>query len=529
MESSPAQPRHSSANCTPSHTQRLQRKPSRIPTNRKRTLPPSQDRLVLVFITASAIFAIVSISPFLFGHFPTHGEGTTDWFHKHNDGRGGVLEGNLAGHKTLLTWRYWKGQMQQKSDVQHNIVNVSDGSSLSLARGRSGLPMSQTPALVGAKHGTIQCPSSDGSGNIIYMNELAYWNDPQGDVDVNFVSPFAPPKDTQQKRYVTFEPDRGGWNNIRMSMEIIFVFAAATGRTLVLPPDTPFYLLGKEAEGKSTRHHGFADFLNFEHEGLKRNVEMITMEEFLRREGGVKGSSEGKLFMLPSGADGKKIVKSAKQCYYIAKSSTPCELLYSFLGSVGHVPELQAGRDCLIFDKQAMYAKETTSDEDIFIALPSDKRQRITEFCDNRNPIFFGSDLDSAPLDAAKQASSSEEYNAPGFSALHVRRGDFQYKKVKISAVDWLNITSDILHPGEVVYVATDEKDRSFFEPMQKQYNLRFLDEFSEAAGLYELDPNFAGMIDTIVASRGRVFVGTWFSTFTGYIVSNLICGRQTC
>lgn len=396
-----------------------------------------------------------------------------------------MLEGNLAGNKTLLTWRYWKGQMQQKSDVQHNIVNVSDGSSLSLARGRSGLPMSQTPALVGAKHGTIQCPSSDGSGNIIYMNELAYWNDPQGDVDVNFVSPFAPPKDTQQKRYVTFEPDRGGWNNIRMSMEIIFVFAAATGRTLVLPPDTPFYLLGKEAEGKSTRHHGFADFLNFEHEGLKRNVEMITMEEFLRREGGVKGSSEGKLFMLPSGADEKKIVKSAKQCYYIAKSSTPCELLYSFLGSVGHVPELQAGRDCLIFDKQAMYAKETTSDEDIFTALPSDKRQRITEFCDNRNPIFFGSDLDSAPLvhfhagekhhrllnhfytfllftdttidhhfkrfirdflhyidpifcaagkiiqllekDAAKQASS-EEYNAPGFSALHVRRGDFQVR-----------------------------------------------------------------------------------------------------
>lgn len=28
------------------------------------------------------------------------------------------------------------------------------------------------------------------------------------------------------------------------------------------------------------------------------------------------------------------------------------------------------------------------------------------------------------------------------------------------------------------------------------------------------------GMIDTILASRGRVFFGTWFSTFTGYIVS---------
>ena len=33
------------------------------------------------------------------------------------------------------------------------------------------------------------------------------------------------------------------WNNIRMCMEVIFVIAAATGRTLVLPPKAPLYLL----------------------------------------------------------------------------------------------------------------------------------------------------------------------------------------------------------------------------------------------------------------------------------------------
>lgn len=41
-----------------------------------------------------------------------------------------------------------------------------------------------------------------------------------------------------------------------------------------------------------------------------------------------------------------------------------------------------------------------------------------------------------------------------------------------------------------------------------------------ETAGLKDLDPNLMGMIDTIIASQGRLFVGTWFSTFTGYIVS---------
>lgn len=93
-------------------------------------------------------------------------------------------------------------------------------------------------------------------------------------------------------------------------------------------------------------------------------------------------------------------------------------------------------------------------------------------------------------------------------------------KKTKISAEEWLNSTLGILHPKEVVYIATDEKDRSFFEPLEAKYNLRFLDEFTEEAGLEALDPNYKGMIDSIVASRGRVFFGTWFSTFSGYIVS---------
>jgi hypothetical protein len=96
----------------------------------------------------------------------------------------------------------------------------------------------------------------------------------------------------------------------------------------------------------------------------------------------------------------------------------------------------------------------------------------------------------------------------------------FQYKKVKITADDWYENTKDLFtDPKEIIYIATDEKDKTFFEPLAKHYNLRFLDDFKEVAKLDDIDPNLFGMIDTVIASRGRLFVGTWFSTFTGYIL----------
>ena len=44
------------------------------------------------------------------------------------------------------------------------------------------------------------------------------------------------------------------------------------------------------------------------------------------------------------------------------------------------------------------------------------------------------------------------------------------------------------------------------------------MSDFQDLARLDQLDPNFVGMIDQVVCSRGRVFVGTYFSSFSAYI-----------
>lgn len=48
------------------------------------------------------------------------------------------------------------------------------------------------------------------------------------------------------QRFIVFEIDCGGFNNIRMQLEVLVGLAKLTNRTLILPPKTKWYLLGPQ-------------------------------------------------------------------------------------------------------------------------------------------------------------------------------------------------------------------------------------------------------------------------------------------
>ena len=62
--------------------------------------------------------------------------------------------------------------------------------------------------------------------------EMVYWRDIP--IDAAFASPFATLSSRTDPKYLTFEPDEGGWNNMRMAMETAVSMAHAMGRILVL-------------------------------------------------------------------------------------------------------------------------------------------------------------------------------------------------------------------------------------------------------------------------------------------------------
>jgi hypothetical protein len=111
--------------------------------------------------------------------------------------------------------------------------------------------------------------------------KMVYWRDIPS--DASYQSPFA--KSGSEPKYLTFEPDEGGWNNIRMSMETAVAMAHAMGRILVLPPSQRIYLLWNDQRKEKKKQFTFKDFYHFDSIASEHAaVEVIHMEEFLKRE-----------------------------------------------------------------------------------------------------------------------------------------------------------------------------------------------------------------------------------------------------
>ena len=146
-------------------------------------------------------------------------------------------------------------------------------------------------------------------------------------------------------------------------------------------------------------------------------------------------------------------------------------------------------------------------------------------------------------VDAARAHSRALGFDGT-FYALHIRRGDFQFKEVKIGARAIVkNLRGHSIIPkGALVYLATDDpdgicrgcmvnrkacpvgvkdmkgcpEDPSWDGFVENGWTVTVLRNYT--AALEGVNPNYFGMVDSIVCSRAAEFAGTWFSTFTGYI-----------
>ena len=437
---------------------------------------------------------------------------------------------------------------------------------------------SQVPPPIGHDLAGLSCSDHGGPPDELAA-EMVYWRDIP--TDSLFRSPIH--AHSTKKRYLTFEPDGGGFNNIRMSMETMIVMAHAMGRTLVMPASQNHYLLRKDRDKQRT-HFSFNDFyhleqVGFEHEGL----EIITMEEFLKKEalggnlvdkvtGEVKFPPENRTDWNGQDDKGRTMLKEYLRNVTLTPLDwSPGNCLAAFPSDDGveHFEELN---DMMAKLKQGQFPK-VSDFVDKPVPVDADAVERLKEAVAGqvRKLCIYNQEMQDAPVvhfmcyhkmrvrmlthfyaflffedwrqdlwskrfvrdhlrysdeiqcAAARIVAAIRERvrkrgNPNGeFDSMHIRRGDFQYKSTQISIDEIIANVKDDLTEKETVFVATDHVGEPFFKPLREKYDIVMLKDFKKE--LEGVNTNYFGMIDQLVASRGRIFFGCYRSTFTGFIV----------
>ena len=190
------------------------------------------------------------------------------------------------------------GQLQKQANIQQKLLCCPASES---EEGGGFQPLA--PVAVWQNAADVVGLSDDA---LKVFQKIAYWNTPTPlTAGLSSSAAGAPVEQAPQLsrlfpqvqgKYVLFDVDHGGFNNIRLAFEVVVLFAIVTGRTLVLPPAMSWYLIDYGPMGKKKDKNGFrlqsfegtlsqfSDF--FDIKDLQKVVRVMTTDEFIAAERG---------------------------------------------------------------------------------------------------------------------------------------------------------------------------------------------------------------------------------------------------
>lgn len=110
--------------------------------------------------------------------------------------------------------------------------------------------------------------------------------------------------------------------------------------------------------------------------------------------------------------------------------------------------------------------------------------------------------------------------NINNFNCIHLRRGDFCYNKDNVYPCYNVNLWFDKLiknyNKTETLLIATDHLDKTFFKQITDYYEkVYFINDLLQNYSICDVEK---GVVTMLIASKSNQFIGTFESTFTGYI-----------
>lgn len=266
----------------------------------------------------------------------------------------------------------------------------------------------------------------------------------------------APKPGRNAARFIRFDWDKGGWNNIRMQIEVMVCLAASFGRTLILPPPAEWYLI------PSSRTHLF-DFYD---------------EDAFRA-------------AIPTAAAGASPPEDEWRVPPQVSVLATVRIARNTLRAQDHREGWYFSRSTRMF---GCLAGIFGSDADLYRQVHRTLRLR--------------SDL----LDAAWALIEEHDLTPGAVLATHIRRGDFQYPEAR--HLDTEAIVESLRRHGAdaaaKVLIVSDAYDEELIDACRRRSWETVCWSESEA-----VDPKLAGVVDMLCCCTAWRFVGTPLSTFS--------------
>jgi len=299
------------------------------------------------------------------------------------------------------------------------------------------------------------------------------------------------------KKYLTFDPWWGGMNNVRMSYEIAAAMATVTGRTLVLPPKV--YVLFFSDHSKKETYFDFWKIWD-----KSKFIRQFDTTEYVN---------------VPE----LQKYNTSQQYFDGICRDYPC-ITFGDRWS-NHGPQQWMDK-YLLFGEIQEDAKFNDWQKDERPLMTLNREQDILHFPSSLFGYWYYHIYNEEHhniKDKLKQGlqlrpefkEKALELLPKDFDALHIRRGDFLNTRKPSTEILYENLATSL--EGKVrkdvpLFIATDEKDKSLFDFLKKDYDIQFLNDLTEVED-YE-----ALALDMEICSNAYYFYGSKYSTFTDYI-----------
>lgn len=346
----------------------------------------------------------------------------------------------------------------------------------------------------------------------------------------------------QGTKYLTYQPPGGGWNNQRIAFENAVIFAKLLNRTLIVHPMAPHqevlrlkelyrgFDLGHEVYNRvpSRKLLPLSKVID-----LSRLSKLLPVKEILTNHttfiednqhsswyrvchNGLQGIW---IDLLPSNPNTKawNALKRAKDLHKYKTLPTyrkSCKADMALYSNTNDTPVwgildelLQRTESIIYFEEESMFFRQM-----LFLSKKRtlDAHKWLIRFITFAAPIW------------QRLRNIQSQLGFP-FNAIHVRRTDHPTSH-SISQDNWLNSLNKrgALNITSKLYVATDEKNLTWFTPFRKAgYDLIFAKDFMEELTQHS-DRGHAqdiiGLTEQLICAHAYLFVGSYYSTFSLYI-----------